>query len=181
MGSHRSKLQPTPGRADECDFKMYDSKNHFRMIRNMNHEILRVYDDGTQYPTAAFAQRPVPRSEADKDGITFNMRWYKTRGNIQLPIGIPVVFQIKVNGLDYHLCCTTQENRKVLMFKEGRAPNIVKRNMNIIFFKQFLDGQYYKFESASAHGWFLCTKDHTLAMKIVDGTDEMIAIGLDKL
>ncbi|XP_032905632.1 interleukin-18-like [Amblyraja radiata] len=179
MGSHSSSSQKSPASVDKCDFKRYDERDRFRMIRNMNHEILRVYAVGNTYPTADFAQRPVPRSKADKDGVEFNMRWYKIKNNIQWPNGIPVVFQIKVNGSDYHLCCPKEGTG--LVFKEGEAPAKVKQNMNIIFFQQSLDGQYHKFESAWAQGWFLCTKDHTLAMKIADGTDEMIAIGLDTL
>ncbi|XP_051895671.1 interleukin-18-like [Pristis pectinata] len=170
---------------DETDcFRMYSKRNHLLIIKNINDEILKVHIDGRTGPVAVFEHYLSPQSETDHDGINFCVVRYKTRVYNEMPKGIPIVFQITVNGLVYHMYSTEEGNRKVLKFKEGNAPISVEGSMkNIIFFQQYFDEQYYKFESASARGWFLCTaNDNTVSLKEVErNDDEMIAVCLDKV
>ncbi|XP_059812911.1 interleukin-18-like [Hypanus sabinus] len=163
-------------------FKTYNV--HKRCIKNINGKILKVHSQGRLEPVAYFHSYPSPQSETDHDGIDFSLVLYKKLLNIQMPAGIPIVFEITVNGSVYHMYCTEEENRKVLKFKEGSAPRKVQENMkNLIFFLQDFDDIYYKFESAWALGWFLGTEtDGTFTLKEVQARDdETIAVSLNEV
>ncbi|XP_072094215.1 interleukin-18-like [Mobula birostris] len=163
-------------------FKIYTTIKRFIIIKNKNGEILKVDSHGRPEPVAYFHSYPSPQSETDRDGVNFCLVSYKKLLNIQTPEGIPIVFEITVNGLVYHMYCTEEGNRKVLKFKEGRAPIRLQENMkNLIFFQQVFDDIHYKFESAWARGWFLGTEqDGTFTLKEVQARDdETIAVSLE--
>ncbi|XP_062894633.1 uncharacterized protein LOC134340955 isoform X2 [Mobula hypostoma] len=143
-------------------FKIYTTIKRFIIIKNKNGEILKVDSHGRPEPVAYFHSYPSPQSETDRDGINFCLVSYKKLLNIQTPEGIPIVFEITVNGLVYHMYCTEEGNRKVLKFK-------------------VFDDIHYKFESAWARGWFLGTEqDGTFTLKEVQARDdETIAVSLE--
>ncbi|XP_038635520.1 interleukin-18-like [Scyliorhinus canicula] len=167
-------------------FRKYDRKSRLNIIRNIYGEILMAYSDGEADPVPIFEHHTFPEKTGD-NGTNFNLVLYRKHVGRETTRGLPIVFQIKVSGSDYHMYCTEEGNRKVLKFKEGIAPTNVEENMkNIIFYQQYFDGTYFKFESAWACGWFLCTEEknrlHTFALKRAkEGKDEMIAVFLDNV
>ncbi|XP_048471308.1 uncharacterized protein LOC109919113 [Rhincodon typus] len=210
-----SKFSPirSPGSRNvngiQCDyFKKYDRINSVKMIKNIYGEVLIAHSDGVAEPVPIFEHRPF----AEETGlfivlfttyfptyrcVTRKFSNQNARGQVpsvsdiqvekHMPCGIPIVFQIKVAGSDYLMYCTEEGNRKVVKFKEGNAPTNVEDSMkNIIFYQQKFDSTYFKFESAWASGWFLCTEEtnrsHIFSLKkVMRRNDEMIAVGLDNV
>ncbi|XP_078415186.1 interleukin-18-like [Cetorhinus maximus] len=165
-------------------FKKYDRSNHLKVIKNIYGEKLMVHCDGEAEPVPIFEHRTFPEKTGN-EGTNFNLVLYRKKLIRQTSHGLPIVFQIKVSGSDYHMYCTEEGNRKVVKFKKGIAPTTVKESMkNIIFYQQKFDHTCFKFESAWACGWFLCTEEtnslHTVTLKKErEENDEMIAICLD--
>ncbi|XP_048417925.2 interleukin-18-like [Stegostoma tigrinum] len=159
----------------QCDyFKKYDRINGVKMIKNIYGEVLIAHSDGVTEPVPIFEHR-TSAEETGNDSTNFNLVHYRRQVDKQMPCGIPIVFQIKVAGSDYLMYCTEEGNRKVVKFKEGNAPTNVEDSMkNIIFYQQKFDGTYYKFESAWASGWFLCTertnRPHIFSLKELAAT-----------
>ncbi|XP_067910229.1 interleukin-18-like [Heterodontus francisci] len=168
-------------------FKKYDRKNCARIIRNIYGEILMAHSDGKTAPVPIFEDCTFPEAKTGNDSTSFDLVFYKKQLGKQTPHGIPMVFQIRVAGSDYHMYCTEEGSRKVVKFKEGIAPTNVAENMkNIIFYQQCFDGMYSKFESAWACGWFLCTEEtnrlHIITLKKAEkNNDEMMAVSLDNV
>ncbi|XP_043532304.1 interleukin-18-like isoform X3 [Chiloscyllium plagiosum] len=170
-----------------CDyFKKYEREDGVKMIKNIYGEVLIAHSDGNAGPVPIFDHRTLAE-QTGNDSTNFNLVLYRTQLLKRMPRGIPIVFQIKVAGSDYHMYCTEEGDRKVVKFKEGSAPKNVEDNMkNIIFYQQMFDNTYSQFESAWALGWFLCTeaanRSHILGLKKVEkNQDEMIAVGLENV
>ncbi|XP_043532303.1 interleukin-18-like isoform X2 [Chiloscyllium plagiosum] len=190
-----------------CDyFKKYEREDGVKMIKNIYGEVLIAHSDGNAGPVPIFDHRTLAEQTGSLMslfttyfpiylGVTRKCSNQKIWVQVpsvskllkRMPRGIPIVFQIKVAGSDYHMYCTEEGDRKVVKFKEGSAPKNVEDNMkNIIFYQQMFDNTYSQFESAWALGWFLCTeaanRSHILGLKKVEkNQDEMIAVGLENV
>ncbi|NXX38261.1 IL18 protein, partial [Tricholaema leucomelas] len=156
----------------ECD-AFCKEKTLQRFLRNVKSQLLVVRPDMN---LAAF-EDVTDQEIKSGNGMQFNIHCYKTTTP---SAGMPVAFSVHVADKSYYLCCEKECGKMMVRFREGKVPEDIPGESNIIFFKKMFtscSSGAFKFEYSLERGMFLAFEEEgslrKLTLKKLSREDEV--------
>ncbi|XP_064029297.1 interleukin-18-like isoform X1 [Pogoniulus pusillus] len=156
----------------ECD-AFCKEKTLQGFLRNVNSQLLVARPDMN---CAAF-EDVTDQEIKSGNGMQFNIHCYKTTTP---SAGMPVAFSVHVADKSYYLCCEKECGKMMVRFREGKVPEDIPGESNIIFFKRMFtscSSAAFKFEYSLERGMFLAFEEEgslrKLTLKKLSREDEV--------
>ncbi|NWH41069.1 IL18 protein, partial [Chloropsis hardwickii] len=163
----------------ECDALCKDM-TLLRVLRNVNSQLLVVRPD---LNVAAF-EDVTDQEMQSGNGMHFSIHCYKPTTPLAGP---PVAFSVQVGDKSYYMCCEKECGETIVRFKEGKVPEKIPGESNIIFFKKTFTSccsKAFKFEYSMEQGMFLAFEEEGYLRKLIlkklskDEVDETMKMSL---